>query len=630
MSSLWIVLDTRSPLEARRIGRVKGPDDDISTAREITVEWSDGLVEEVKASSTYRRFRLDTLSTLREFAPDQLSAELESSPLPFARALAERPKMHMTIEVLLTTVCERAGVDRATVDQAWKSQRRAFEALPQVGVEPRKNGVKYQLLAPLPLLDLVVDDGDQAEPVSPQPTANLSDFEDAGGAPPAESLGTPSAVPDVADGAQNPVDDREAEPPSERGIAEALSMQKPPPIDPERLRAWFDTEAPGMAIADGATELERLRTQPDAYAERIVAYSRLVSRILKQRPSPKLAPEALARAFVALNRSSAESDRGRALDALERTVSVLTKPTDFLSKIDLPALQAALAELPFNESGPRFKILVALGRSGGAILDDAGWWRGFGWPDILANSTGQLSTILAGSETLMAMTRKIVDETARDVTTRRGLSTLLGGPRFALEHVSPAQMNEIFERVAQNDDLLARWVAEISDLAARDDLVRRASDAESQARASKNAESQAREDLDALSRQLAEVQSHLAALQDASAGLSTRERRQVLIDAAKVVAQVAATVEGDGRGLDHDALTRKVTTLAERFGLHAHARPGESVAFEPTRHSAPGTRPIEGEIVNVARAGYTWDDGEERVVVLPALVSRVSGSEESA
>jgi molecular chaperone GrpE (heat shock protein) len=216
------------------------------------------------------------------------------------------------------------------------------------------------------------------------------------------------------------------------------------------------------------------------------------------------------------------------------------------------------------------------------------------------------------------------------VTTRKSLAVLLGAPRFALEHFDPDRMRSIFETVAQNDELFARWQAEVSGAAERNDLIRRVSVAEEDARRASSVQASATADLDELSAQLAKVQGQFKELQSESAGLSERERRQVLIDAAKVVAQVAATVEGDGRALDHDALSRKVTLLAERFGLHADARQGDSVAFDPSRHSAPGKRPEVGEIVDVARAGYTWEDGSERVVVLPALVTRASGIEEGA
>lgn len=627
MSSLWVVLDTSSGTEARRIGQVQDPDDLAASAPELTVHWPDGQIERVKLSPRYRKFRLDTLSAMAEFAPEQLANELTSSPLPFARALAERPKVHLRAKEILALVVERGKIEKAAVDRAWKEQRKAFELLEQVHVEETGSGAKYNLLLPLPVvnLDLQVHE-------KPAPEQSRTEDSDAGAASdsaPVEWLDDRLLTESSGGGGDAGGGKGEATGAIAIDIVEALSRRNPPTLDDETLDAWFASDGPGHAIAEGATVLERLRTQPDLYIERLTGFSLLVSRILK-RADASIPAETLARAFVALRRSDVEADRRRGLEALERLAGELTKPTDFLSKIDRTAFQAALADLPFIEGSPRVRFLVMLGKSGGSILEDSGWWRGFGWPDVLAISTSPLSALIDASESLMAMIRKVVDEYARDVTTRRGLSALLGGPRFALEHIAPTQMRSIFERVEKSDEMLARWADELTARAEREDLSRRVADAEALARQARQAERQAREDLNALAGQLADVQGQFSALQEVTAGLSTRERRQVLIDAAKVVAQVAATVEGDGRALDHEALTRKVTVLAERFGLHIDARPGDSVAFDPSRHSAPGARPDEGEIVNVARAGYTWDNGEERVVVLPSLVTRVSGSEESA
>lgn len=628
MSSLWVVLDTKSDRAARRIGRVQESDEAAATGAELTVEWPDGSLERVKLSPAYRKFRLDTLSAMVEFAPDQLAQELESSPLPFARALAEKPKVYLRSKELLALVCERGGVDKPAADRAWKAQRKAFESMPEVHVEQTGSGAKYHLRQPLPLIELGPVLGQQAEVQAASQAAPAMTAEEAAGisAPVTELEASQTPAEEVV---VDSVEIGESEKSSPADIAGAMSLRNPPHIDPDSLDAWFNSDAPSLAIADGATALERLRTQPDAHAERLAGFSLLVGRILK-RPDSQIPPEALAKAFVALRRSAVESDRRRGLEALERSIAVLTKPTEFLSRIDRPAFQAALAELPFVEGGARARLLVVLARSNKSAVDDAAWWRGFGWSDVLAVSSGPLSTVITNSEKLMTMVRGVADGFARDVTTRRSLSVLLGAPRFSLEHFAPERMRSIFETVAQNDELFARWQAELSGAAERDDLTRRVLKAEEDARRASAAQDAAAADVDDLSTQLAKVQGQLGHLQAESAGLSGRERRQVLIDAAKVVAQVAATVEGDGRSLDHDALARKVTLLAERFGLHADAHPGDSVAFDPSRHSAPGTRPEVGEIVDVARAGYIWEDGNERVVVLPALVTRASGSEDGA
>lgn len=635
MSSLWVVLDTRSDSSAWRVGRVEEPDDVAANALELTVVWPDGGREFLKLSPTFRKLRLDALSAFAILAPDQLAQELKSSPLVFARALAEKPRGYFRSGDLLQIVSERAGVDKAVVDKAWRSQKRAFEALDEVHVEPSGSGAKYQLRQPLPPVKLPGFDAGMSEVLAEHELAQtVADEVPTEGAEVTEDSLVEEVGSSAGDSAKDepegvPVELATVEPQAELDIADILSLRQPSPIDPERVEAWLATDAPASAIADGATALERLRNNPDAYAQRLVGFSFLVSRLLKY-PNVKIPPEALARAFVALRRSELEGDRKRALEALERSVSVLNKSSAFLSAIDKPAFQQHLAELPLVDGGVRARFLVLLARSNKSEVEDPGWWRGFGWPDVPAIASGPLSTVVSSSEDLLLMVRRVVDEFAQHVTTRSSLAALLSAPRFAIEHVTPEQMVSIFERVTKNDTVFAGWHAALSGVAERMELTKRTLAAEEEARSASAARAAAVTEKNDLSAQLARVQEQVTALQSHAAALTDRERRQVLIDAAKVVAQVAATVEGEGRALDHDALSRKVSGLAEKFGLLVHARTGEMTAFDASQHRAPGERPQDGEIVNVARTGYTWEEGGERVVVLPALVTRMSESQESA
>ena len=111
MSSLWVVLDTRSQVGALRVGRVSEDDDVAAAALELTVEWPDGTVERLKLSKYFRKLRLDSLSAMVELAPEQLTKELEASPLPFARALAEKPRQRLRSRQLIDLVTVRAQVD---------------------------------------------------------------------------------------------------------------------------------------------------------------------------------------------------------------------------------------------------------------------------------------------------------------------------------------------------------------------------------------------------------------------------------------------------------------------------------------------------------------------------------------
>ena len=618
MSSLWVVLDTRSQVGALRVGRVSEDDDVAAAALELTVEWPDGTVERLKLSKYFRKLRLDSLSAMVELAPEQLTKELEASPLPFARALAEKPRQRLRSRQLIDLVTVRAQVDPQSVEVSWKKHRKAFETLSQVGVEKSSSGPKYHLRDPLPPIDVPIVSPSQSEPSRVSASAG------------AKSTSPDSSTHETTSDAQDEqvVSPVAANTVSSDTIESALSQRNVPEIREDELDAWFASEAPSLAVADGATRLEKLRNQPDRFAQELSQYSLLVGRILK-RSDARVSPEALARAFVALRRSTQETDRRRGLEALERATTVLAKPTEFLSRLDRPAFQAGLSELPLVDGSVRVRLLLLLAKSTNREIEDGGWWRGFDWSDVLDVSTGPISSVITASDVLMEMVRGAADRFASEVTTRRSLSVLLSGPRFALDHLTPLEIRSIFERVAESDGMFSRWYAEISATAERDELRQVAVEAQSEVARAHAEESRAVTELGELSEQLVETQRQFSALQGESSSLSTRERRQVLIDAAKVIAQVAATVDGDGRALDHDELTRKVGGLVERFGLRVDSHRGESVAFDPLRHTAPGTRPEAGEVVDVARAGYTWDHGDETVVVLPALVTQVGKSEDS-
>lgn len=635
MSSLWVVLDTRSDETARRVGRVKDPDDIAAEALEVSVVWPDGNEERVRFSRNYVKLRLDWLKALAMFSPQQLAEEFESTPLIFARALAERHKGFIRSSELLATVCERTGFDKAIVEKAWRSQKKSFESLAEVQVEQSSSGAKYKLRHPLspvviPGVDATPGEMSLDQERTPSSaaeaaleSAELANESTAGPAGPFVGTVAPVVSPEISTNQASALEI------AEPNFTDVLSGRQLPPIDSGLLDGWLATDAPAAAISDGATALERLRSQPEAHAERLAGFSRLVSRLAKY-PGVSIPAETWARAFVALRRSDVDAERRRGLDALERTLSVMNKPTEFLSRIDKPAFQHCLSELTLADGHPRSRFLLLLARANRSALDEVGWWRGFSWSDVLTISSGPLSAVMSSSEFLSSMIRRVVDEFARDVTTRSSLSALLGAPRFALEHISPERMVSIFETVAKNDTLFAGWRAALAGQAEKAALVKATSTAQEEALVASAARDAAFAERDELSEQLARVQEQVTSLQNHTAGLTARERRQLLIDAATVVAQIAATVEGDGRALDHDSLSRKVSGLAEKFGLTAHARSGDSVAFDPSLHRAPGPRPTDGETVNVARAGYTWEEGGEKVVVLPALVTRMSGNEESS
>ena len=684
MSSLYVVVDTRTDPRSRRVGLVCEPTTEAAFAPVVTVLWPDGTEEEVKLSKSFRKLRRDSLDALVEFAPDSFRDPMDISPTLFARALASTSKSPLTSAEILTLVSEKTGLDRVVLDAAWKQSRREFEALPEIKAGGQPSKTTYRLVGQLPLVDIkgVADDhlpvgaktdfGDDADnsenskpapgernPIDQSVTLTQSGMQgrierSEKGESAAESVS--SSLDSAREKwAREPYtrlnwDELEGSPltaslmldeyfskgwltplelsnlPAE-AIPAILAQRKSVAIDEELLQAWFASSKPFESVADGATELERLRGDTEVHSALISRYSTLVGRVLKGNSGP-ISPAALARAFVALRRSKAESEKRRGLEALGFLISELDDPQDLLLKIDRGAFFDALGELPFTKGGEKALLIAQIASVDRSIAAELGWWRGFAWDNAGEVASGPLSSLIAESEPLTKMVRAVVDAFVSGVSTRRALAELLGAPRFAVEHIEPQTVVALFSRVAENDSLFASWRLLITAQAERANLAAQIEDAKVDRARALESEGRVIAERNDLSDHLAATQVELESVKSEKVGLSERERRQVMIDAARVVAQMAATVEQAATGEGAPGLLRKVNTLAERFGVRIDSERGISAVFDPARHTSPGIRPAGGDAVNVARSGYTWFDGNEHLVIVQALVTRIDGSEE--
>ena len=101
--------------------------------------------------------------------------------------------------------------------------------------------------------------------------------------------------------------------------------------------------------------------------------------------------------------------------------------------------------------------------------------------------------------------------------------------------------------------------------------------------------------------------------------------RQIRIDAARAVAEVAMEVEElAAAGADATVTVERIRGLAKAFELEPIGRAGEEVAFRPATHSAIGGYPPNGSMVVVIRPGYSWRTGDDDVLVAKAQVAAVS------
>ncbi|HEX6873814.1 MAG TPA: hypothetical protein VF163_22155 [Micromonosporaceae bacterium] len=103
--------------------------------------------------------------------------------------------------------------------------------------------------------------------------------------------------------------------------------------------------------------------------------------------------------------------------------------------------------------------------------------------------------------------------------------------------------------------------------------------------------------------------------------MQAAQRRQLAIDAARGIAELAMEVEElAATGAEPAVLTERVRALAKSFDLEPIGRAGERVGFDPRWHVClvacqPGTP------VSVIRPGFTWRYADQTVLIAKAQVA---------
>lgn len=289
----------------------------------------------------------------------------------------------------------------------------------------------------------------------------------------------------------------------------------------------------------------------------------------------------------------------------------------------LLVLGSALSDHPFNALGPRATILAALGHSNPELVLNPVWWRGLDFEDLEGLNTSPLGALLSKEPFSSDIVSPIVRTEISSLSTRKGLSKIFGAPAFALEFVSPSDIEAIMQRVAKSDKNAKSWLEVLS----RSSLVEELT---GELEAAKEVQLALGKQNESFSRQCEELQKKIELLQaqidkgrNEAGSLSARERRQISIDAYRDLARVAATIEGEAEKLTPAQLLSKVNALLDRSSITRSTKVGEKVEFDPRLHMSPGGRPENGSLVTVLRSGYQWFDGQEDVVLVEALVSSV-------
>jgi len=113
------------------------------------------------------------------------------------------------------------------------------------------------------------------------------------------------------------------------------------------------------------------------------------------------------------------------------------------------------------------------------------------------------------------------------------------------------------------------------------------------------------------------------AYRDAAATRAAYER-QLRVDAARALADVAMEVEElAAAGADGRVAVERIRALVAGFGLHPIGRAGERTLFDAVRHTPIGVAVPAGSVVLIIRPGYSWQAGDQDVLLARAQIAPV-------
>ena len=319
------------------------------------------------------------------------------------------------------------------------------------------------------------------------------------------------------------------------------------------------------------------------------------------------------------------SNAGKANDLLLRYLAneLVAGGSEIALQIEPKEIAAVLEQLPLAESGLRFAVMVALSKTNPAELENEYWWLGCSWSDIEMLGNTSLSDVLRSERLTNSVRKPAVDGFLKTISTRDFLARAISAHRILAELIEPATFAKVALGAAKNDPLLSGWLESVSRKAEFESLEKRSGALELTLATKSDELSQAKAESEAQGVAVGQLERKISAMKSESSEMLMSERRQLVIDAKRALAEVAASLEKVSLGGDNAPVLSKVRAQIARQGVSCFAENGRTVDFDPLLHHSPGGDPVSGSKVDVGRGGYKWD--EENIVLVKALVSESLG-----
>lgn len=587
------------------------------SAKRVRVVWSDGTADEVELGARYRKTPLGGPEFLRLVDPDALTTAIDESPEGVVAHLILASGRALTSKDIKAKLTELVGSsDQA--DAVWKRLQPALVRSSVIRVTTtapyRYSIARENDLAPLAVsavevqLRRAVANAGVAtieNEGTPGPTSTESD--------PAEDLAGPSRVDS----------DAEPEPQAKsQSDGELASIAEPEfsaiagsPDTPEHrgaaFLAWLASDSAQELLGDRLSQITTTSSSEDLRS--VVRFAR---RMVKQGWSvgaqPKLGVELLTRLSGDGNQSSGDL-RTEVVDQFAKAVRAKQ-----LTARQIAPLARAISDLPWRTKGGRSGLVAAIAVVIGDDISAPQWWSGFGWNEFVEVGDGAVGAVLRTPAVARRVVRPLVQRELGGVSSRDNLGKVVAS-RAAIEHLTDAEITTLFRRVAARDGGIARVVATLSDAdeaerhrIERDDAMRRQDELSSRLATLQS-------ELEERDSRIAQLDERVAGALSEDRGLRASEKRQAQIDALRTLASVGSLVLQS----EDESLRTRVDALLAREGLEPIGRMGQTTAFDPAQHEAPGAQAHPGDQVDVVRVGYIWSTAGESFVLMRALVRPV-------
>lgn len=382
-------------------------------------------------------------------------------------------------------------------------------------------------------------------------------------------------------------------------------------IGAEHRSEWASSKgAPGQLGA-----LAR-RIHTDSTLDRSLTARRFARAIEALTTAPQ-APDDIIDAADSIS-ALAHSHSGTIAAAISGLLTAITRSirTGNGNQEQLKRLGLRIADLPWTEE--RFRMAAVIGRLDSELLGDTDWLKGITATDLVTFDL--LIPPLLNNARWQDSLRATAESAVRAVGSRRQLLLLLSSTTVA-SLVSADIAIAALRRTAGADPALREWLAGLAQTDAIEALGAEVAREAAAAIAARELVRQRDGQVQELASRLADAQGRLALAADSYSTTRESTLAQAERDAYRLLASALSTVETAVDRLDPESLLIKLHQQVRRRGIEPIGQRGESVAFDPSLHEAPGGRPDAGSPVVVGRSGYLWVRGDQREVLIKALVT---------